>query len=148
MTIRQLTFIVALFLTVIVIGSVGAQNLANSIGTFVISTTGNTIKLDQATSAANGVDTDVIGTGFIGSATKDVGIVTPVSIGTLTTGITRIAVTAFDGDAFLGGAGVALNKGIRLASGTTSFFNVSTVTPTMFFLHTVATKTVHIEHLK
>jgi len=140
--------LIVLMLVLLAVVVANADSLTNHTASVKIDSTTNTIKLDQSTAGANGVDTDVMGTGLVGSATKDVGIVTAVSIGTLTTGTTRFGVTAVDGGIWIGDAGVAAGKGVFLATDSTQWFNTSTVTPTMYFLHTVATKTVHISHIK
>ena len=115
--------LIVLMLVLVAVVVANADSLTNHTATVKIDSTTNTVKIDQSTAAANGVDTDVMGTGLIGSATKTVGIVTAVSIGTLTTGTTRFGVTAVDGGIWIGDAGVAAGKGVFLATDSTQWFN-------------------------
>lgn len=141
-----------------VYGYVDLTAQSNYTQTIGISTTANTIKIDQTTANAhdvalaqtttsNDVDTDVLTTGYIGSATLSVGIVTPVALGTLTTGTKYVEITpktAF----LLGGPVPATDTARPLTAGTTYTYKVSTTTPAMYLLATVGTSTCHVAHYK
>jgi len=129
------------------LGKPNSVTLSGSNNTVKVSTDGNTVKVDQTTAGANDVDTDSLGTGHIGSVTLDVGIVTPVSIGTLTAGTKYIEITPKT-TALLGGASLATDSARPLTAGTTYTYKVSTTTPVMYVLSTVSTTTVHVAHYK
>ena len=87
-------------------------------------------------------------TGYIGSSTLSVGIVTPVSIGTLTTGTRYVDITGSQQYFYGYDAGIGTDAASILAADTTLRIKVSTTTPVMYFLGNVSTGTVHLEFSK